>query len=115
MGNAYRLFFLSFLLVFNTSIDAQNWNHSPSENRGFVENKNQFNHFKSQINQLPRYVYDGNNEDYLVYSTGFSIRMREIQFDEIAEFRNEELKEHRKKDFSKPGEWLEEERKEHSK
>ena len=114
MGNAYRLFFLSFLLVFNTSIDAQNWNHSPSENRGFVENKNQFNHFKSQTNQLPRYVYDGNNEDYLVYSNGFSIRMREIQFDEIAEFRNEELKEHRKKDFSKLGEWLEEERKEHS-
>ncbi len=114
MGNAYRLFFLSFLLLFNTSIDAQNWNHSPSENRGFVENKNQFNHFKSQTNQLPRYVYDGNNEDYLVYSNGFSIRMREIQFDEIAESRNEELKEHRKKDFSKPGEWLEEERKEHS-
>jgi len=114
MGNAYRLFFLSFLLVFNTSIEAQNWNHSPSENRGFVENRNQFNHFKSQTNQLPRYIYDGNNEDYLVYSNGFSIRMREIQFDEIAEFRNEELKEHRKKDFSKPGEWLEEERKEHS-
>ena len=115
MGDFYRLFILCFLLLFKVSVDAQNWKHSPSESRGFVENRNQFNHLKSQSNQLPRFVYDGNNEDYLIYSNGFSIRMREIQFDEIAEFRNEELKEHRKKDFSKPGEWLEEERKEHSK
>jgi hypothetical protein len=62
--------------------------------------------------EIPKYVYDGNNEDYLIGTKGFTIKLREIQFDEMAELREEEQRERGKKKFDKPGEYAEEERKE---
>ncbi|MFN5318385.1 MAG: gliding motility-associated C-terminal domain-containing protein [Bacteroidia bacterium] len=112
MKNNYEhLFFIAFLL-FSGSVWAQNWSHKPSEVKGFIENKAQFNHLRTAGGEVPKYVYDGNNEDFLMGIKGFTIKMREIQFNEMAELREEEQRERGKNKFDKPGEYAEEERKE---
>lgn len=104
--------FVTLIFISSNAINAQNWSHKPSEIKGFIENKAQFNHLRTGGGEIPRYVYDGGNEDYLLGATGFTLKFREIQFDEMAEFREEEQRERGKKKFDKPGEYAEEERRE---
>jgi gliding motility-associated-like protein len=110
MKHFFLLRHFAVILLFSSSLLAQNWSHKPSEIKGFIENKGQFNHLRTAGNEVPSFVYDGNNEDYLIGVKGFTIKLREIQFDEMAE----EQRERGKKKFDKPGEYAEEERKERS-
>jgi gliding motility-associated-like protein len=112
MKNFFSLHHFAVIFLISSTLSAQNWSHKPSEIKGFIENKAQFNHMRTAGGEIPKYVYDGNNEDFLIGVKGFTIKLREIQFDEMAEFREEEQRERGKKKFDKPGEYAEEERKE---